>query len=69
MTEERDIHKAAFELRNFANTLLNMGGVTPHYVTELLSLATRLDGNQPDERFSDIPKRLANRPAETEDRR
>ena len=51
--------KAARELRNFANVLLNIGGVTGYYISRLLTLATSLDGQQPDERFSNVPARIA----------
>lgn len=60
MPTEMELRKAAAELRNFANTLLNLGGATGFYVTQLLTTATALDGQQPDERFADIPYRLAN---------
>lgn len=60
MVDQTELRKAAIELRNFANTLLNLGGVTGYYITQLLKTATALDGQQPDERFADIPHRLAN---------
>jgi hypothetical protein len=60
MPTDAELRIAAIELRNYANTLLNLGGVTGFYITQILKIATALDGQQPDERFSDIPHRLAN---------
>lgn len=52
---------AARHLRNYANTALNIGGWTYSHITEILSLATALDGQQPDERFADLSARIAAR--------
>ncbi|WP_107341915.1 hypothetical protein [Agrobacterium pusense] len=51
---ERDVvyKQAARELRNYANVLNNLGCATDEYIARLISLATRLDGNQPDARFT-----------------
>ena len=50
--DDKVLATAARELRNYANVMINMGSGTNRYVAKILSLATKLDGNQPDSRFS-----------------
>jgi hypothetical protein len=50
--DDRDLATAARELRNYANVLVRSGSGTNRYISKILALATKLDGNQPDSRFS-----------------
>ena len=45
---------AARELRNYANTLVRGGSATSRYISKILALASKLDGNQPDSRFTRV---------------